>query len=258
MKKLGIGAAALVLGLAVGFAPSAHASTVLDVTWSGESKSLGTLTGAGSGADFYDYGGGTTNAPISLDLATAYAFLHESTTTGELSFGMIFTGSNITNVSQVCGLPNGDPELCRTNFQGYLSGADAGSTVSVKDDKANIFGDTDRSALGANGFYALLPFTGTTDGFVVDGIQAGDELVMDETRFDNFENIVFISGTEGSPIFTEFDLTAPDADLRISFGLPTVTTFINQPAAVPLPAGGVLLLSALGLAGGLRARKKAA
>lgn len=258
MKKLGIGVSALVLGVAVGFAPSANAATVLDVTWSGQTQTLGTLTGAGSGADFYDYGGGTTNGPLMgmLELATAYAFIHESTTTGALSFGMVFTGSNIATPKQTCGLPNGDPELCRTNFQGYLSGASDSSTVSVKDDNANIFGDMDRSAAGANGFYALLPFTGTTDGFVVDGIQAGDDLLMDETRFDNFENIVFVSGTEGSPIFTEFDLTAPDADLRITLGLP-INPISAQPAPVPLPAGGLLLLSALGIAGGLRARKSA-
>lgn len=251
MKSFGIGAGALVLGMAVGFAPTADASTVLDVTWSGDMQQLGTLEGAGSGADFYDYAGGTTNGPLMgmLELATAYAFIHESTTTGELSFGMVFTGSNIADPRTTCGLPLGNPDLCRTDFQGTLSGAAATSTVSVKDDNANIFGDTDRSAPGANGFFSLLPFTGTTDGFVVAGIERGDDLLMDETRFDNFENIVFVSGSEGNLIFTDFNLTAPDADLRIQ---------IAPVSPVPLPAGAVLLMSGLALAGGLKARKRKA
>lgn len=257
MKLNGIGVGALVLGMSVGLASAASASTVLNVTWSGTTQSLGTISGDGSGADFYNYGGGTTNSGLDLQLATAYAFVHESNTTGDLSFGMVFTGSNVATPRSTCArAPIGDPSLCRTTFEGVLSGASASSTVSVKDDGANIFGDSDRSGLGANGYYQLIPFTGTTDGFVVDGITTGTTLTMDVSVFDKFENIVFVSGSEDTPVYTPFTLNGGDADLSIQIGGAGPQLNIAGPSAVPLPAGMVLLLSGLGVVGGLRARSR--
>lgn len=255
MKLNGISVGALVLGATLGFASAASASTVLNVTWSGETQNLGTISGDGSGADFYDYSGGTTNSGLDLQLATAYAFVHESNTSGDLSFGMVFTGSNVATPRSTCAkAPIGDPSLCRTTFEGVLTGASASSTVSVKDDGRNIFGDSDRSGLGANGYYQLIPFTGTTDGFVVDGITTGTTLTMDVSTFDKFENLVFVSGSEDAPIYTAFNLNNNDADLSIQIGGPGPALRIQAPSAVPLPAGMVLLLSGLGVVGGLRAR----
>lgn len=249
MKKHDFWAAVLTLAIAGGVTSGATAATMLNVDWGGTPQSLGTITGDGSGADFYDYGGGTTNSGLTLDLATAYAFVHESNTTGALSFGMIFTGSNIATPRTTCAAaPAGDPSLFRTTFEGTLSGAGPSSSVSVKDDLANIFGDSDATAPGANGFYQLIPFTGTTDGFVVDGIMPGSTLSLDVSVFDNFENLVFVDGTEDAPVYTPFTLTGGDADLSIQIG-----TSGPNPAVIPLPAGMALMLGALGLLGGIRA-----
>lgn len=229
-------------------AGSAGAAT-LDVRTPFETVALPTLQGTISAAEFYDYGGGTFNGPIALELGTAYLFAYEQDSASDLSLGMIFTG---TDTDPKANCRGDDAANCRTKFAGDLSGLATDSAITVRDDLANAYGDSDASAPGANGYYWMYAFTGTTDGFVADGFDWGSTVTMSVRKYINFDQAYWIGGPIDAPTLTALDLsdgytiTAPTVQTR---------TAGQQPAPVPLPAGLVLLGSALGLAGfGLRRR----
>ncbi len=253
-------AAALVFGAATAVATASDASTVASVSWGAQSASVGTVTSSGSGAEFYGYSNYMANVPFSLSLGTVYAFIHEQTGTGALSLGMITTGTNMD--------PRGcrdlaDRDRCRSYLSGWLKHAPASAEVTVMDGIRNVYGDeddpSDTWAAGANGNYYISTFTGDTSGFVLDGLSIGDSLMFGFRKLTNFDNLVFVSGSEGAFEMTEFtignDLPKLWIDLESNAPQLPVSKTTVGPSPVPLPAGLVLLLSAFGLAGfGLRRR----
>ncbi|KPP93790.1 MAG: hypothetical protein HLUCCA08_06315 [Rhodobacteraceae bacterium HLUCCA08] len=225
-------------------------AATLSVTTSSGTQNLSTLQGDASAADFYAYDNGTFNGPLTLSLGSAYLFAYEQTGASDLSLGMIFTGTDIDPAQHCRGA---DAKTCRTKFAGDLSGLDPDSNVLVRDDRANAYGDEDASAPGANGYYWMYAFTGSTDGFVTDGFSRGSTVSMDVRKYVNFDQAYWIGGPIDAPTLTQLDLsggytiTAPAPQQRGPSG--------GQPSPVPLPGGLVLLGSALGLAAWGKRRK---
>lgn len=251
-------AAAMVVGALSALATESQASTVVSLTRGTETAKVGTLKSPGSGADFYNYSDYRANVPFDLRLGTVYAFVHEQVGTGALSLGMITTGTNM-NTRDCRDLA--DRDKCRSYFSGWLNHAPASAEVTVMDGIRNVYGDeddpSDAWAAGANGRYYISTFTNDTSGFVLDGLSVGDSLMFGFWKLTNFDNLVFVSGTEGAFETTEFaigsDLPKLWIGLESEAPSPHAARAALSPAPVPLPAGVVLLVSALGLAGfGLR------
>lgn len=245
-------AAALMFGLAAAHATGTDASTMVNVSWGDQKASVGTVRSAGSGADFYDYSDYLAHVPFELNLGTVYAFVHEETGSGALSLGMITTGSDI-DPRDCTGVPNTDK--CISYLSGWMYNAPTSARTTVMDGDRNVYGDEDvageRWSAGANGRYYVSTFTTDSSGFILEGLAAGDSIGFGFWRLVNFDNLVFVSGSERAFEFTRFAIgdSLPKLLIDIEAAAPETLAL----PAVPLPAGMILLLSALGIAGvGLR------
>ena len=154
----------------------------------------------------------------------------------------------------------------------------AGSASAVT---LNLDAGWDRFAFGAVGTMAKRTFTFTLAGFakmtIVDGFKAGDRLQV----FANNISLGLTSvPTPGGPsIGQNYDAALTMANFsswthRFGPGSYTITMLVKQrsgndtadhlsgirlySAPVPVPAAGLMLLSALGAAGAMRKRRKAA
>lgn len=123
------------------------------------------------------------------------------------------------------------------------------------------------SAAGGAGTYAV-DFTSTVDP--LDAIANASVTVLVEGLFDNL-NVEWVNTGTNAVLASEV-VTAPSVSIQTTFGTPNLDQtlvfswtssqvgagFDFDVSAVPLPAGGLLLLTALGGMAVLRRRRKAA
>ena len=182
---------------------------------------------ATSAEDFYRYGIGFGIAasanvlpPLTLVEDQALFFLHENSTTGDLSFG-VFLDAPVA----------GDTVVEEASFT--VSGAPASATIAVGDDAVEI---VDFST--ANQTYSFRWLPGRTDGFAAEG-------------FEDLPWMVSVSDFQTGGL-TSFAFLGADGS-RIALDGGDITL---QATPVPLPASAPLVAAGIGALVALRRRKR--